>query len=123
MMKPRPIETEAAKKPAVVTEAKAKEKSQSISFVSDKIEDLNGAKNGDELIRGTASEHSFIFSHFVLGEAAPQRAVESAIKHGGENCLGLSEATITARFVWWLPLVYTHYSYTAEGKPIYRRQE
>ena len=90
---------------------------------SDKIEDLNGAKIGDELIRGTASEHFFIFSHFVLGEAAPQRAVESAIKHGGENCLGLSEATITARFVWWLPLVYTHYSYTAEGKPIYRRQE
>lgn len=87
------------------------------------LEELNGASVGQERVSATASEHAFILSHLVVGEAAPQRAVEAAVAQGGENCIGLSEAFITARFVWWIPLLYTRYTYTAEGTPVYRREQ
>lgn len=41
------------------------------------------------------------------------------MRQGGAGCVGLSEAFISTRFVWWIPFLYTRYSYTAEGTPIY----
>ena len=85
------------------------------------IKDLNKASTGFERVSGTAKEHAFFLSHLVLGEAAPQRAIEAAVAQGGENCIGLSETFVTTHIIWWLPFLYTECSYTAEGTPIYRR--
>ena len=64
-------ETEAAKKPAVVTEAKAKEKAQSISFVSDKMKNIeNGVavtvKTIDELFGHISSPVQLIVEDLHL---------------------------------------------------------
>lgn len=87
------------------------------------IDDLNNTRTGFERVSGTAHEHAFLLSHLVLGKAAPQKAVESAVVQGGEDCIGLSETFVTTHIIWWLPFLYTECTYTAEGTPIYRRQE
>lgn len=83
-------------------------------------EALRGATISQERVTGSATEHALLFSHIVLGNAAPQRAVEDAVSRAGEHCIGLSEMFISARFAWWIPFLYTHYVYTVEGSPIYR---
>ena len=82
--------------------------------------ELRGCSIGQERVTGSATEHALLFSHIVLGNAAPQRAVEEAVSRAGEHCIGLSEMFISARFAWWIPFLYTHYVYTVEGSPIYR---
>lgn len=86
------------------------------------VEDMRGATVSRERVSGTASEHALLLSHIVLGEAAPQRAVEEAMAQGGGNCIGLSEMFLSSDVVWWIPFLYTHYTYTAEGTPLYRRE-
>lgn len=84
------------------------------------VEDLKKTSIGSERVRGTASEHTFLLSHLILGESAPQRAVETAVAQGGKNCIGLTDTSLTARIVWWIPFLYSEYTFTAEGTPIYR---
>lgn len=90
------------------------------TILSADVENLQGATVGTGRVSATATEHSFLLSHIVWGEAAPQEAFESALKQAGPGCIGLSESFVCADFVWWIPLLYTHYTYTVEGSPIYQ---
>lgn len=87
------------------------------------VEDMRGATLSRERVSGSASEHALLLSHIVLGEAAPQRAVEEAIAQAGENCIGLSEMFLSSEVAWWIPCLYTRYTYTAEGTPLYRDEQ
>lgn len=92
-----------------------------LTIASTKNMDLNAPRGyqtaTNKRVQGVDKVHVILF--FPMGNSDVKEAIDKAIEHGGNNCVALSNATLTQKW-WYIPLIYGQFSLVAEGDPIFK---
>lgn len=93
-----------------------------VTVLSTKNIDLNNLSGytSNTNQRVTGSSTTPIISVAPLGYPSAKEAADRAVERNGSQCVGLANATFTAKY-WWIPFIYGQITLEVEGDPIMKK--